>query len=168
MTRQSRQDADEPPRRRNRAQAVGTAVRAVGGKALARAGFSDATLVERWTEIVGPEIARLTRPIKIVDSPGGGTLTLKAEPAASVFLQHEGRSLCERINTYLGRQAVVRLRFAYGNLKVADPRPPAAPRRPSPAPKDDPATRFDGSADLKSALLGLAAARNSVARHSGD
>ena len=74
--------------------------------AFVRAGFVDPTLVLRWEEIAGSETAALAQPIKLSEGPSGGVLTLKAEPGAALFLQHESRSLCERINAYLGRPAV--------------------------------------------------------------
>lgn len=93
---------DQPPPRRNRSEAVMHSAGFVGGAALARAGFRDPTLVLRWDEIAGPELARIARPLKWSEGASGGTLTLKAEPGAALFLQHETRALCERINTYLG------------------------------------------------------------------
>ena len=104
-----------------------------------RAGFSDPTLVLRWEEIAGSETARLAQPIKLSESASGGVLTLRAEPGAALFLQHDSRALCERINAYLGRTAVSRLRFVQGRV---DPhgtsslpsacKRPGARRRPGP------------------------------------
>jgi|SRR5215469_4153716 len=167
MTRQIKQDAEEPPRRRNRAQPVGSDTRVLGGLALARVGFSDATLVLHWEQIVGPEIARLSRPVKLVDGSNGGTLTLKAEPAASVFLQHEARSLCERINTYLGRPAVSRVRFVYGSLALRGALP-SKPRPRQSAPDNDPAACFSGPDGLRAALLALAGTRTTQGTRSSD
>src|ERR1700722_13192810 len=103
MAKTQRQADDAPPQRRNRAQAIGDDAKAVGRQAFVRAGFADSTLILHWAEIVGPEVARMARPLKFVENAAGGVLTLKAEPAASVFLQHETRTLCARINAYLGR-----------------------------------------------------------------
>jgi hypothetical protein len=149
---------EEPPPRRNRSEPVASAARLVGGAALARAGFSDATLVLRWDEIAGPELARIARPLKWSEGPSGGTLTLKAEPGAALFLQHETRSLCERINAYFGRQAVTKLRFAQGAL------PPktihrSSPKRSVAIPPNDPALAYKGTDSLRDALVNLARAR---------
>ncbi len=108
----------------------------------------------RWSEIVGPEVARLAVPVKLSEGTTGGTLTLKTEPGASVFLQHETRELCDRINRFLGRPAVDRLRFVQSPL-AAQPRRPQL-RRPGTVPPEDPAQTFRGAEDLKAALLALA------------
>jgi hypothetical protein len=168
MAKTSRQDEGSIPQRRNRVAAVGNDARLLGQSAFARAGFADMTLVLHWAEIVGPEVARLARPLKLVDNASGGVLTLKAEAAASVFLQHESRALCARINAYLGRAAVGRLRFVFGSLAMDNPRSPGGRRDEIPLPTADPARGFEGPEDLKDALLGLAGTRRQRTGNRGD
>lgn len=155
--RQSQRPA-EAVQRRNWAAQVGNDSRAAARLALVRAGFSDPTLLLHWQEIAGEETARIAVPLRLDETTEVGVLTLKTEPAASVFLQHEARALCTRINTYLGRQAVGRLRFVQGPMVVTDRRAslPAMPAEPSP---DDPVYRFDGPESVLVALLKLARAR---------
>ena len=112
------EDTQQPalaPHRTNRTRAIGTET-TIASAAFNRAGFSDPTLVLRWSEIAGPEVARLAQPLKFSDGPSGGTLTLRATPGAALFLAHEKRALCERINAYLGRPAVSQLKFSQGAL----------------------------------------------------
>jgi hypothetical protein len=151
---------DEQPARRNWVSALAQDAEAAARSAFARAGFADPTLVLRWAEIAGPETARLAVPVRLTDGPYGGVLTLKAEPGAAVFLQHETRPLCERINAYLGRPAVARLKFVQGPLH---PRLPPAAKRPAPGaiPPADPAIKYQGPQGLRDALLALARARQS-------
>ncbi|HWU54643.1 MAG TPA: DUF721 domain-containing protein, partial [Rhizomicrobium sp.] len=127
--------------------------------AFVRAGFSDPALVLRWSEIAGPAVARLAQPVKFSQGPTGGTLTLRAAPGAALFLSHEKRSLCERINAYLGHQAVVQVKFVQGA---------PLPRRPSAAPPQkalgdlppgDPSRRYLGPEGLAKALQALARRR---------
>jgi hypothetical protein len=148
---------EEPPKRRARAEVVGRDASLAARTAFARAGFSDPTLILRWPDIAGPDTARLARPIKLTEGPAGGVLTLKAEPAAALFLQHESRSLCERINAFLGRPAVAKLRFVQGALTM----PPAPPkvRKPLEPPLNDPARAWHGPEPLGNALLNLARMR---------
>jgi hypothetical protein len=158
---------EAPPPRRNRSEPVAQTANFVGGAALARAGFRDATLILRWDEIAGPELARIARPLKWSEGASGGTLTLKAEPGAALFLQHETRALCERINTYLGRNAVTKLRFAQGALspKTIHRR---MPKRAAELPPDDPALTYKGKDSLRDALVNLARARAAAKQTGGD
>jgi hypothetical protein len=154
--RQDKKPAEMP--RRNWADAVGRDASTNAHLAFARAGFRDQTLILRWEEIAGPDVARLARPIKLSESASGGVLTLKAEPGAALFLQHETRTLCGRINDYLGRNAVTRLRFVQGPLVQ---RPPLPVRRKMGAtlPADDPAFTFEGPEKVRESLLRFARAR---------
>jgi hypothetical protein len=157
QSRKDKQPDDAPAPRRGWATVLGAETGLLSREAFARAGFADPTLILRWEEIAGPETAALARPIRLA----GDVLTLKAEPAASVFLQHDSRALCERINAYLGRPAVTRLRFVQGALASrAKPRPrPPADR---PAPQADPARKYQGPEGLKDALLKLAKSRQNT------
>lgn len=132
-----------------------------GAQAFARAGFTDPSLVLHWREIAGPEIARIARPLKFREGPAGGVLTLMAEPGAALFLGHDARALCQRINAYLGRDAVKQVKFVQGALSRR-PQPPP-PRKAAPAPEpQDPVYNFKGPGDLGMALRDLARWR---ARH---
>lgn len=152
-------DEKQPPPRRNWSAPVGNDATLAARTAFVRAGFSDPTLVLRWNEIAGAETARLARPIKLSDT---GTLILKAEPAAALFLQHETRALCARINSYLGRVAVTKLKFVQGPL-VAPPPPPPRRSKPGEPAATDPARRFEGPDGLGQALLALARQRTRAA-----
>jgi len=158
---QSRKDKQPElplPPRRGRAAALAQDAEATGRSALSRAGFTDPTLVLRWDEIAGLETARLARPLRLSEGPSGGVLTLRAEPGAAVFLQHESRTLCERINTYLGRPAIARLKFVPGPITVR-PKAPARPLSKAAVPAADPARKYVGPEGLREALLKLAQAR---------
>ena len=155
---QPEKQPEAPPPRRGRASEVGGDVTLAARSAFVRAGFADPTLVLRWKEIAGADTARLARPIKLSESASGGVLTLKAEPAAALFLQHDSRALCARINAYLGRVAVARLRFVQGPLLAPYPAPPPRPKPIDPPPAD-PARRWQGSPTLGQALFDLARQR---------
>ncbi|MDE3115366.1 MAG: DUF721 domain-containing protein [Pseudomonadota bacterium] len=148
------QQSGEPPRR-GRVATVARDAPALAAAAFARKGFPDPSLVLRWEEIVGAEVARLARPLKLNEGPNGGILTLKAEPGASLFLSHETRALCARINAYLGREAVTKLRFVQGPL-VLRPLRRAPPRPAAAVPKKDPSLAFRGAQGLRDALASLA------------
>ncbi len=105
--------------------------------ALQRAGFLDATLVLRWREIAGEDIARIAEPLKLTEGPEGGVLTLKCEAGAAVFLQHQTRELQQRLATYLGSGRIARIRLIPGELERAQ----GLPDHPStgvPSPQEPP------------------------------
>jgi hypothetical protein len=155
---QRRDQPELPLTRRNRSEPVSRDASNIGASAIARMGFRDPTLVLRWEEIAGPDIARIARPMKFSEAANGGTLILRAEPGASLFLQHETRQLCERINAYLGRAAVTKLRFVQGPFpQKLIHRPP--PKRAAHVPPNDPALSYKGPESLREALVNLARAR---------
>ena len=148
---------EAPPQRRGRTAPIG-ADTGLAAAAFARAGFRDPALVLRWREIAGDAVARIAQPLKLADGPSGGTLTLRAAPAAALFLGHEKRALCERINAYLGREAVTQIKFAQGAPLIRPPPPP--PGKPAgPLPPADPSLRYQGPDGLAGALQALARRR---------
>ena len=159
MARTPKEIQDAAPQRHNRANAIGMDAKSAGAFAFVRAGFSDPSLVLRWNEIAGPAVARLAQPLKFSEGPGGGTLTLRTAPGAALFLSHEKRALCARINSYLGREAVVQLKFSQGaSLRAAAPAPKPQ-KAPGPLPPDDPSRRYQGPEGLAKALQALARRR---------
>ena len=158
MARTPNQTQDDPAVRSNRALSVASQAGSFAGSAFLRAGFRDATLVTRWPEIAGPQVARLARPLKFSEGPAGGILTLRAAPGAALFLAHEKRALCERINAYLGRPAVTQLKFSQGAFLT--PPPKLEPQKPAgPLPVSDPSRRYRGPDTLMKALQALARRR---------
>lgn len=106
------------------------------GESFRRQGFASAELVTRWTEIVGPEIAACSEPVKIQwmrTSPGTassqtgaaiereqtGTLVLRVEGPAAIEIQHLAGVICERINRFLGWRAVGRIGLRQAPLRNA-------------------------------------------------
>ena len=121
--------------------------------------WSDPSFVLRWTEIAGPEVARIAQPLRLAQDKSGGVLTLKAEPGAALFLQHESRSLIARINAYLGAAAIQRLKFVQAPL-AARPEPASPPSTNGDVPPGDPALSYDGPDNVRAALIALACRRN--------
>lgn len=122
--------------RRGWAGSAGKDALDLASAALGRAGFRDGTLVLRWSEIAGADIAQLARPVKLTDGPEGAVLTLKCEAGSAVFLQHQTRELLERLASYLGAGRIARLRFVSGELE-----------RPS-EPPDHPVLRVPGPGEM--------------------
>ncbi len=133
----------------------------------ARRGYAEARLRALWAEIVGPDCAAISRPVKLASArgPAGGLLTLAVSGPHAPQLQMMIPLLRERINAVLGPNAVGRVQLVHaaapGFAEEAAPRP--AP--PAPAP-DLRAVRSDlssiGDEDLRRALETLA--RNVLSR----
>lgn len=121
---------DDAPRR-GHARAAGDLVGDVGGIALKKFGFVQASVVSRWKEIVGERYGQVSLPESIRFPAGrksGGTLTLLVEGAHAPLIQHLGPMIIERVNRFFGYEAVAKVVFRQGRL------PSAAPKRSRPQP----------------------------------
>lgn len=101
---------------------------------LGQHGFTHGTIVTKWPEIVGENMARHTQPEKIVfsrDGTTGGTLHLKTDSGAlATELQHREPQIVDRINTFFGYRAVVRIKLIQGPLPKHKTEKRAVPPRP--------------------------------------
>ena len=107
-----------------------------------RAGISIG-LVQSWEEIVGPRLAKSSRPEKIQwprrmhdDDPfEPAVLVIACEGAAALHLQHETGEIIGRVNAFLGFSAVGRIRIVQKPVMPAPSRQKPAPRVLSPEEK---------------------------------
>ncbi|HVZ50658.1 MAG TPA: DciA family protein [Pseudolabrys sp.] len=102
-------------------------------------GFANTEILSRWGDIVGPEVAAHSEPIKInwprpvgEDLPDPATLVLRVEGPAALEIQHLSAVILERVNRFFGWQAIGRI-----SLRQAPLRRRVAAKRPAPP---DPAT----------------------------
>jgi hypothetical protein len=94
-----------------------------------RAGISIG-LVQSWEEIAGPRLASHTRPEKIVwprrmqeDDPfQPATLIIACEGFAALRVQHETGEIIGRINSFLGFNAIGRIKIVQKPVQSAGPR----------------------------------------------
>ena len=96
-----------------------------------RFGQGSGALSARWREVVGPEVARRTEPVKLVKGRNGGPSTLEirvAGPAAAI-IQHQAHDILARVNLFLGPQAVQKLRIVQGPLQRTETTPPPRQRK---------------------------------------
>src|SRR6266542_1483921 len=87
----------------------------------ARFGQGPGALIVRWREIVGPEIAKRTEPVKLVKGRNGAPSSLEirvAGPSAAI-IQHQAHDILARVNLFLGSEAVQKLRIVQGPLRAA-------------------------------------------------
>jgi hypothetical protein len=78
-----------------------------------RQGFTSCEIVTHWDDIVGPEISDLAEPIRMQwirsrdpDESPPATLVLRVEGPAAIEIQHMSGVIVDRVNRYLGWQAV--------------------------------------------------------------
>jgi hypothetical protein len=150
----------------------GLAQRLTSGIAKGR-GASIARLRAEWTAIVGPDLARITRPEALLAGRGarsghngaGKALRLRVPGAAALEVQHKTGQLVERVNAYFGHKMIDDIRLVQGPIAA---RP--APKVP-PAPDPETVTRMAGRAasvkdpELRAALTRLGARIATSRRH---
>jgi hypothetical protein len=160
-----RRDKGAPRRRRGFVQAgslVGAPIRRAGEKR----GFAVARVLTHWAEIVGPEIAAVTRPVGIGYPRSGGlgaTLTLLTTGAQAPMLQMREPALREKVNACYGYAAISRIRFTqtaaegFAEGQAAFEAAPATRPAPDPRAAEQAARLAEtvGDAGLREALARL-------------
>ena len=74
-------------------------------------GFAQARLLTHWSEIAGPNTAKLCRPVKVGYSKQGfgATLTVLASGANAPMLQMQIPDIIKRVNSVYGYNAISRI-----------------------------------------------------------
>jgi hypothetical protein len=126
MAKPLRPESKEDAPRRGHARACGDLVGDIAGTSFKRFGFVQGAVVSRWPEIVGDRYSKVSTPESIRFPAGkksGGTLTLTVEGAHAPLIQHLGPLIIERVNRFLGYEAVTKLAFRQGRVLQAKPAP---------------------------------------------
>jgi hypothetical protein len=90
------------------ADLIGAAI----GAAFRRQGFASSEIVTHWDDIVGPQIAAVTEPIRMRwmrssgDESPPATLVLRVEGPVALEIQHLADVIIERVNCHVGWCAV--------------------------------------------------------------
>jgi len=131
----------------------------------AKQGFAARELVTRWAEIAGPEIAVHTEPLKIQwPRPVEGqpqepaTLILRVDGPMALEIQHGSDVILQRVNRFLGWNAVGRLALRQAPLsRRTAPKAPSGPDARAVAEIAKTLTSVEDE-DLRAALARLGAA----------
>ena len=116
------------------AKPLSTLLGGVFSDVFAKQGFASRELVTRWAEIAGPEIARHSEPLKMQwPRPVEGqpqepaTLMLRVEGPMALEIQHMSDVILQRVNRFLGWNAVGKLALRQAPLSqpLARKTPPA-------------------------------------------
>ena len=117
---------DRRPGKGHFARAVGAFVPKVTAVAFERYGFHSAEIMTSWETIVGPDLARLTRPEAIKWPRGskartneadegtpasGAALIIACDPAFALEISYRTQDILDRINRYFGYRAIANLRI---------------------------------------------------------
>lgn len=132
----------------------------IAREALGRKSAALGTVLADWPDIVGPELAARATPEKLAPArraEDGGILTLRTTPAAALEIQHDAPRILQRVNAYLGFQAVARiaLRQAPPGRRSVPPGPPKRVLGPSDERDLDRVLKGIGDEPLHDALAGL-------------
>lgn len=116
-----------------------------------KAGFSVVEVVTHWDEIVGPELAPRSLPMKLQWARGSetepATLVVRVEGAYALDLQYAAPVVIERINIYFGWRCVGRITLRQGPVP---PRHARALSMPPPDPEAVSAVRQEMAREIGS------------------
>ena len=149
-------DERKPAARPRPAGAIVHAMIARTGQVRARFGVR---LRLDWPLVVGTELARWTRPERLLPGRDGepGVLHVAVAPAFALELQHRAPHLIERVNTHFGQRLVGNIAIRQRDLAASTARVPRAPLVDLPEPSPADAGRVTDP-DLSTALSRLGAA----------
>lgn len=129
--------APNAPKKRWSARPLADLVNTTVNEAFARQGFAAIEIVTHWEDIVGPELAGRSEPMRLTwprrdDPESVGTLVVRVEGAYAIELQHLTPVVMERVNRYFGWRCVGRIVIRQGPV-TRRAAISAAPIEPAPA-----------------------------------
>lgn len=126
-----------PTKKRRAASPLADFVNTAMNEAFKRQGFAATEIITHWEDIVGPELAKRSEPVKLVwprrdDPESVGALTIRVEGAYAIEVQHSTAQIIERVNRYFGWRCVGRVAIRQGPV-IRRHKPPPPPREPEAA-----------------------------------
>ena len=95
---------------------------------LGQHGFTQVELITHWSDIMGNELARGVKPVRLTfpakDRMNGSLHVRTAGGAFALLLEHQKARIIERINTYFGYPAVSNLKIEQGGVHLPHPEEP--------------------------------------------
>ncbi|WGH77343.1 DUF721 domain-containing protein [Jannaschia ovalis] len=106
-------------------------------------GFSETRLLTHWAEIAGPDVAAISRPVKVAFPRGGigAVLTLLTTGAQAPMLEMKLPALREKVNACYGYNAISRIAITQTAPTGFAEGQAAFTPKPKPKPAPDPALR---------------------------
>ena len=132
-------------------------------------GFAIAQLLTQWDEIAGPDIAPVSRPVKVNYAQGGfgATLTLLVKGAFAPMVEASLPILRAKVNACYGYNAISRIRLTQTAAELSA-LPKTRPEPPRPRPETKVMTKDVGDAQLREALEALGNSVLSRAERKGN
>ena len=96
-------------------------------------GFAETKLLTQWLEIVGPEMAKMARPVKVTfpNKSLGGTLTVLSSGPQAPMVQMQLPQMLDRVNTAYGYRAIEKIRVTQtAAVGFAEPKVPFSHAKP--------------------------------------
>ncbi|MGB0935766.1 MAG: DUF721 domain-containing protein [Alphaproteobacteria bacterium] len=93
-----------------------------------RKGFAHAGLISNWAQIIGPEFAKSTHPVRLSFKPNtrqNGVLHLNVSSGSALLLKHIEPEILDRINSYFGYPAVAHIKYNQQHIVQAVKKAPA-------------------------------------------
>ena len=91
-------------------------------KILKKRGFAELELLKNWGNIVPKKYVSLIYPIKIKanSQKEGARLVLKVDPSIAFAVEHEKEKIIQKINSFFGYQAIVKLELIQEKIQLQD------------------------------------------------
>ena len=91
-------------------------------KILKKRGFAELELLKNWGNIVPKKYISLIYPIKIKanSQKEGARLVLKVDPSIAFAVEHEKEKIIQKINSFFGYQAIVKLELIQEKIQYQD------------------------------------------------
>ncbi len=99
---------------------VGLDMRSIAKDVLGKRGFSNVDLIAHWTDVVGQALADGVKPDKITYPKSGrydGVLHVRVQGGAfAVLLEHQKNIILDKVNTFLGYNAISDIKIRQDTL----------------------------------------------------
>ena len=91
---------------------VGNSLPKIIDKNIKKKNFIEISLIKKWREIIGDDIAKFCWPIKIVFSEinnSNGIIFLKTKRGKSMEIEFKNEEIIEKLNQYFGYKAIAKI-----------------------------------------------------------
>ena len=91
---------------------IGNTLPKIIDKNIKKKNFIEVSLIKKWREIIGDNIAKLCWPIKIIFSDiknSNGVIFLKTKRGKSMEVEFKNEEILERLNQYFGYKAITKI-----------------------------------------------------------